>query len=514
MSFAIIRHTCCFRTGISTAIYLSRRELNGYYVGQYQYASRRTFYSNLPHFKNDNGDEKDSITASSSSSSSVTTNNVSGSTREFHNSADNRNINSESAKFIKDIETQRKRLKELASSDTNKSQYTNLNKDIEVKNDNKNNNSTNKQSASTNTVLEFLNEITESENYKNLKNELKKFNDNRISTTNEYQKSLSDKIAYNVKELKNSAIILSKLVNDITGYTKINELRQNIVDREDALKNLRKDISDAKSNYENAINERSNSQKSINDLLERKNRWTQEDLERFTNLYRNDHNLEQKCIETANQVKSLESKEEDSHNQLIQSIMNRYHEEQVWSDKIRQFSTWGTILIMCINLLLVFVVQLIFEPWKRSRLVNSFEGKVKDLFQQNDLTAQLDEIKLLLKENNILPSSEKLSNFDTTNTNSNPSLSDSTAVSPVTSSDGDNNIDRNSMISLVPMGYQLNSMKEWVITIYDILFKQPYNYMVNHEAFTVTFDGVEFSAFILGSTVIGSLIGGFVASIL
>ncbi|OUM51515.1 hypothetical protein BVG19_g618 [[Candida] boidinii] len=512
MSVAIIWHTCRFRTGISTAlnrtqfINTSRKELSRHYRYQYQFTAKRSFHHNIPQFKNENGDEKGSSSPSSSSSSPTTTTNTvpgSGSTREFHNSADNQNIKSESAKFIKDIETQKKRLKELASSDANKAQSTNPNKDNKIKNDNENNKNTN--NTNTNTVLEFLNEITESENYKNLKNELKKFNDNRISTTNEYQKSLSEKLAYNVKELKNSAIILSKLVNDITGYAKINELRQNIVDREGALKNLRKDIAAAKSEYESAINERSNSQKSINDLLERKNRWSQEDLERFTNLYRNDHNLEQKCIETANQVKLLESKEEDSHNQLIQSIMNRYHEEQVWSDKIRQFSTWGTIFIMCINLLLVFVVQLIFEPWKRSRLVNSFEGKVKDLFQQNDLTAQLDEIKLLLKENNIVPSSDS----DIT-----PSLSDSTGVIPVVSPEGDSNIDPNSIIRLVPMGLKFSSVKEWVMNIYHIIFKQPYNYMINNEAFTVTFDGFEFSAFILGSTVLGSLIGGLVASIL
>ncbi|GME78189.1 unnamed protein product [[Candida] boidinii] len=108
-------------------------------------------------------------------------------------------------------------------------------------------------------------------------------------------------------------------------------------------------------------------------------------------------------------------------------------------------------------------------------------------------------------ENNIVPSSDSAIT---------PSLSDSAGVIPVASPEGDNNIDPNSIIRLVPVGFQFNSVKEWVMNIYHIIFKQPYNYMINNEAFTVTFDGFEFSAFILGSTVLGSLIGGLVASIL
>ncbi|GMG55729.1 unnamed protein product [Ambrosiozyma monospora] len=68
--------------------------------------------------------------------------------------------------------------------------------------------------------------------------------------------------------------------------------------------------------------------------------------------------------------------------------MTRYHEEQVWSDKIRQFSTWGTVLLMCVNMLMLLLVQFVFEPWKRYRLVNSFEGKVRELFVDNQKTLE------------------------------------------------------------------------------------------------------------------------------
>lgn len=58
---------------------------------------------------------------------------------------------------------------------------------------------------------------------------------------------------------------------------------------------------------------------------------------------------------------------------LARSIMERYHEEQLWSDKIRSVSTYGTWALMVVNLLLFVAVQTVFEPYKRKRLTDKFE---------------------------------------------------------------------------------------------------------------------------------------------
>ena len=106
--------------------------------------------------------------------------------------------------------------------------------------------------------------------------------------------------------------------------------------------------------------------------------------------------------------------------------MNRYHEEQIWSDKIRQFSTWGTILIMCINLVLILLVQFVFEPFKRWRLVNSFEGKVKELFSNSE---KLDlDIQELRNELTALNSGIKLSNGNKNDNKNNKYMSNETQV--------------------------------------------------------------------------------------
>lgn len=70
---------------------------------------------------------------------------------------------------------------------------------------------------------------------------------------------------------------------------------------------------------------------------------------------------------------------------LSRSILSRYHEEQIWSDKIRRASTWVTWGLMGFNVLLFVVVQLWLEPWKRRRLVGGFEEKVREVIQEEGL---------------------------------------------------------------------------------------------------------------------------------
>ncbi|KAF9816896.1 hypothetical protein IEO21_03770 [Rhodonia placenta] len=64
-------------------------------------------------------------------------------------------------------------------------------------------------------------------------------------------------------------------------------------------------------------------------------------------------------------------------------ILNRYHEEQAWSDKIRSASTYGSLAVMGVNML-VFLLAIVFiEPWKRRRLAQTFERKVEEMSAQS-----------------------------------------------------------------------------------------------------------------------------------
>ena len=105
-------------------------------------------------------------------------------------------------------------------------------------------------------------------------------------------------------------------------------------------------------------------------------------MEQFTALYRSDHANEQAESTAQEDLMKMERKAEEAAASLSASILARYHEEQIWSDKIRRMSTWGTWGLMGVNVLLFLVFQIGVEPWRRKRLVKGFEDKVMEALER------------------------------------------------------------------------------------------------------------------------------------
>ena len=152
------------------------------------------------------------------------------------------------------------------------------------------------------------------------------------------------------------------------------------------VQNTRKSVQQAREAYSNAISQRSSSQREVNTLLQRKHAWDPTDLERFTSLYRSDHANEQAEASARDHLTQVERESEEAAAKLSASILARYHEEQIWSDKIRRMSTWGTWGLMGVNVLLFLVFQIGVEPWRRKRLVKGFEEKVVEALDREGAT--------------------------------------------------------------------------------------------------------------------------------
>lgn len=105
---------------------------------------------------------------------------------------------------------------------------------------------------------------------------------------------------------------------------------------------------------------------------------------RFTSLVRQDHLYEQEEARAKAAVDETEDAVEREFSQLMRLILARYHEEQVWSDKIRSASTYGSLTALGLNMLVFIMAILVVEPWKRRRLAQTFESKIEELSAEND----------------------------------------------------------------------------------------------------------------------------------
>lgn len=133
-------------------------------------------------------------------------------------------------------------------------------------------------------------------------------------------------------------------------------------------------------------------------MLSRKATWTENDVARFTALVRQDHTNDQREKDAKAAVTTADASVETSITSLMRSILARYHEEQVWSDKIRSLSTYGSLAITAANVLIFLLALILIEPYKRKRIVREVEARMTAREAQKDVSiqAQLADLQAIV----------------------------------------------------------------------------------------------------------------------
>ncbi|CAI8503394.1 unnamed protein product [Hanseniaspora opuntiae] len=244
------------------------------------------------------------------------------------------------------------------------------------------------------------------------KSNLTKFSQNIYDLKNTY----STKISSFKKKLENIPVLLmdaNKSINKVTGYDTIQSLKSGIKSIEIDLYQDRISLERESKKLKSISLQQNTTQNLINDLLSRKSTWSPNDLKAFTETYnenqQNIHNLDNQKRKVEQLEKKVKIMEQDVHN----LILKRYHEEQIWSDKIRKLSTYGTLLLLVINLLSFFALHLLFEPRKRRKLVEAFEKEtvsyIDDIKREQSEHMKIFEEQISHKLDALLASKENKS---------------------------------------------------------------------------------------------------------
>lgn len=186
-------------------------------------------------------------------------------------------------------------------------------------------------------------------------------------------------------------LVASQTLNDLTGYSAIERIKATNAALETDLAAAQDTLRAARADYKAVNQRRAAAQRELTTLLARKDTWNPVDLERFTTLYRQDHELESAVSEAAAALTEAEVEEARLSQALNSGILRRYHEEQIWSDRIRRQSTWGTWGLMGVNFLLFVVIQFVAEPWKRNRLMKGIAAEEKAALEA--VRRELEEVR-------------------------------------------------------------------------------------------------------------------------
>ncbi|KAL7942637.1 Mdm33 family domain-containing protein [Trichoderma barbatum] len=211
------------------------------------------------------------------------------------------------------------------------------------------------------------------------------------SISEERRSALNKRFSVIMDNVQSKVVNASQKLNEITGYTGIEAIKVENEQLEIGLAEAQARVRAARLAYKTSNNKRASTQREVTTLLARKDTWTPTDLERFTELYRTDHVLEGEVVTAQENLTEAESDEQKLSQKLSAGILKRYHEEQIWSDRIRRASTWGTWGLMGMNFVLFVVLQFVAEPWKRKRLVRGVVAEEKRVL--DDVQAELAVIK-------------------------------------------------------------------------------------------------------------------------
>ena len=170
---------------------------------------------------------------------------------------------------------------------------------------------------------------------------------------------------------------ISSFVNVITGYDQVLAKKSLVAEKDLILKNTKANLKVTKLNYTNHFENRLKTQKEIHSLLQRQSSWSSSDLVHFTNLYKQDLDLDQSLTKLKLDLDEASESFELAHSDYLNELRERYAAECLVSDKVKSLSNLFTIGLLTFHISLFLFVQLYLEPRKKADLLQQLESSIK-----------------------------------------------------------------------------------------------------------------------------------------
>ncbi|RKP21872.1 hypothetical protein ROZALSC1DRAFT_20150 [Rozella allomycis CSF55] len=166
------------------------------------------------------------------------------------------------------------------------------------------------------------------------------------------------KLLFNTKYISNNVLLLKSQVllykskffpdkeieryarefDKLTGYDLCSQLRIKVIDQDKRYRDMKQQLSQIKERYENEVERRSDNQKELQELLQRKGSWSDTEIIRFAELHREEMKCDTNVKEAKKNLKYMEQVVDEAHQHLMNVMRERYHEEQLWSWTLKKIS--------------------------------------------------------------------------------------------------------------------------------------------------------------------------------
>lgn len=175
---------------------------------------------------------------------------------------------------------------------------------------------------------------------------------------------------------------LLRVINRVSEYDHVELARQAVVEADTRLADTRKRFKEAKEIFEDVSEKQRKHQQDINALLHRKPNWSSQELAQFTEMCQVEHEVHKSAISAKRNLTALEEQVEHQQSKYMSSIREHYHEEQVWAEKGRRISTYGTLGLILFNSAVFLLSVTVIEPGKREAIAQRVISMNKEITTQ------------------------------------------------------------------------------------------------------------------------------------
>lgn len=103
-------------------------------------------------------------------------------------------------------------------------------------------------------------------------------------------------------------------------------------------------------------------------LMMRRDSWSEVDIQRFADITSSEVHTKRELDTSRIQLKQCEDLQEKTKKEYMDAVRKRYHEEQLWQDKWRVISTYGTWILIGINSIVFIGGQMLHQRREGERI--------------------------------------------------------------------------------------------------------------------------------------------------
>jgi hypothetical protein len=182
------------------------------------------------------------------------------------------------------------------------------------------------------------------------------------------------------------------IISETSGEKEISYLKQqvNVISQEfdkvtQQVTSIRMQTSKLQSKYEDL-------QKEHLQLMMRRDSWSEVDIQRFADITGSEVHTKRELDHSRIQLKQCEDLQEKTKKEYMDAVRKRYHEEQLWQDKWRVISTYGTWILIGINSI-VFIGGQMLHQRREGERIRIFSSLIDDKLSRIMVSADAHAVK-------------------------------------------------------------------------------------------------------------------------